>query len=56
MIETLKQFKKEAGLTQRQLATLINIDCSTLNRWIKGKQQMSRMSEIFVSKKLKLKS
>lgn len=55
MKEKLKQYMKETGLTQKQLATLLGISHFTINRWLSGDQNISKIYAEHIARKLKLK-
>jgi len=42
-MEQLKEFMSKNNLNQREMATLLNINESMLNRWLNGKTKPSRL-------------
>ena len=50
--ETLKALRKEKGMTQRQLAEKLFIDCSSVTKWETGKanpdfEKQQKLAELF---------
>lgn len=41
----LREIRKKLGLSQEDLARLLNVSCATVNRWEQGKNKPSRLAQ-----------
>ena len=42
--EYLREIRRRLGLSQEELARLLNVSCATVNRWEQGKNKPSRLA------------
>ena len=40
----LREIRRRLGLSQEELARLLNVSCATVNRWEQGKNKPSRLA------------
>ena len=50
MKKTIKELRKEKGLTQRQLADELGTDIKTINNWENGRTHMPKSRREFIAK------
>lgn len=56
LIQQLETYRLENKITQEQLADMLGVDFTTVNRWLNGKNKPSKIQTFHIEKLLKQKN